>query len=536
MTTKPRARKFRIRRSDPLSVTPARPAPVANDPAADAPAPPVPADVDSPAVAAADTDIAALRREGLTGRQLRMARRVAQKHGLAVTSDFDAVRQLRGRGIDPFQRSNILELVVPNTDGSGAPTVGADADTRVQLPQTVPAKGTNLPSTQRADPGLVRAREIADIQRGMTRRRRRKSLLLMARLAVFVVLPTVLAGWYFYVMATPMYATYSEFVVEQAESQGAAGMGGLFQGSSMATQRDSGTVQSFLQSREAYRRLDEEYGFKAHFSQDFIDPIQRLPEDATDEAGYRAYQEHVKITYDPTEGIIRMEVVAAEPAVGQTFAEALIGYAEEQVDQLTERVRGDQMDGARESYDEAEARRAAALTELLAIQQEAQQIDPVGETAARVQQISALEQQRQQLQVSLSQRLSVARPNQAQVGALESQIAGIDTLISDLRADMTDMGDDSRSLATNNTELRLAEENYTFQTLLVQQALQQMEAARIEANRQVRYLSIGVEPVAPDEAAYPKAFENTALAFLILCGVYLMISLTASVLREQVTN
>ena len=101
---------------------------------------------------------------------------------------------------------------------------------------------------------------------------------------------------------------------------------------------------------------------------------------------------------------------------------------------------------------------------------------------------------------------------------------------------MTDMGDDSRSLATNNTELRLAEENYTFQTLLVQQALQQMEAARIEANRQVRYLSIGVEPVAPDEAAYPKAFENTALAFLILCGVYLMISLTASVLREQVTN
>ena len=72
--------------------------------------------------------------------------------------------------------------------------------------------------------------------------------------------------------------------------------------------------------------------------------------------------------------------------------------------------------------------------------------------------------------------------------------------------------------------------------MLVQQALTQMETAQIEANRQVRYLSLGVEPVAPDEATYPKAFQNTLLAFLIFSGVYLMISLTASILREQVSS
>jgi capsular polysaccharide transport system permease protein len=63
----------------------------------------------------------------------------------------------------------------------------------------------------------------------------------------------------------------------------------------------------------------------------------------------------------------------------------------------------------------------------------------------------------------------------------------------------------------------------------------QLEAARIEANRQVRYLSMGVSPVAPDEASYPRSFENTALAFLIFGGIYLMLSMTASILREQVT-
>ncbi|MDG1520237.1 MAG: hypothetical protein P8H36_06170 [Yoonia sp.] len=48
--------------------------------------------------------------------------------------------------------------------------------------------------------------------------------------------------------------------------------------------------------------------------------------------------------------------------------------------------------------------------------------------------------------------------------------------------------------------------------------------------------SLGVEPVAPDEATYPRALENTILAFLVFAGIYLMISLTASILREQVTT
>ena len=63
-----------------------------------------------------------------------------------------------------------------------------------------------------------------------------------------------------------------------------------------------------------------------------------------------------------------------------------------------------------------------------------------------------------------------------------------------------------------------------------------MEAARVEANKQVRYLSLSMPPVPPDEATYPKAFQNTLVAFLIFGGIYLMLSLTVSILREQVSS
>lgn len=530
MTTKPKARKFRIRRgAAPGDATPATsPAPQADGSAA--------RNVDTPPTSMS-TNLDDIRAEGLTGRQLRMARRVAQKKGLAVTSDFDAVRQLRAAGIDPFQPSTILELVAPGAQPAAPTAPPPPATPKVQLPQTVPQPGSNLPSTQTGNPADKRASEIMKIQRDIAKRRRRKLALLMTRLSFFVMLPTLLVGWYFYVIATPMFATNSEFVIQQAESSGGGGaLGGLFQGTSMATQQDSIAVQSFLASRAAMVRLDEDHGFKSHFSTENIDAIQRLEEGSTNEAAFKLYSDMVKVSYDPTEGILRMEVIAADPVTSQTFSEALIDYAEEQVDQLTQRPRDAAMEGARESYEEAEARRAAALRDWLTIQEEVGQIDPVGETAAIIQRISALESERQRLQLSLQERLSVRSPNEAQVNALQNQIASVEGVIAEERDRMTVAGQNGTSLASRNTELRLAEENYTFQTLQVQAALAQMETARIEANRQVRYLSLGVRPVAPDEATYPRAFENTILAFLIFAGIYLMISITASILREQVTS
>ena len=522
MTIKPKAKKFRIRRDSPMGQ--GSDVPEAQPPAA------VPVDL-------GPTDLDEIRRERLTGRQLRMARRVAQKQGLAVTSDFDAVRQLRAAGVDPFQRNTILELVAPE---AGKPAAGGDPARqelgRIQLPQTVPGPDANMPSTDLASSSAnLRAQDVFKIQRDIGKRRRRKLALLLTRLSFFVFLPTILAGYYFMVLATPMFATNSEFVIQQAEPASAAGgLGGMFAGTSMATQQDSITVQSYLASRAALARLNDEYGFQAHFSDPDIDEIQRLPADASNEDVFKVYKKRVKLSYDPTEGILRMEVIAADPAASQQFSEALIGYAEEQVDQLTRRLREDQMAGARASYESSELRRSEALAEWLQIQQDTEILDPIGESSAIIQQVSALETQRQQLTLDLAAKTSVRRPNAAQVAALTAQIDSLEELITELRDQMTAVSSNG-SIASRNTELRLAEENYTFQTVLVQQALAQMEVAQIEANRQVRYLSLGVEPIAPDEATYPRAFENTVLAFFIFAGIYLMISLRSSILREQVT-
>ncbi len=554
MTTKPKAKKFRIRRN-PVQ---ARPAPQAangaamagtaaqGQPAAPADARPAGEPAAHPRAAstmqgqvasaremAVNEEIDAIRREGLTGRQLRMARRVAQKHGIAATSDFDAVRLLRKAGIDPFKGSNMLELVVPGSR-STPPQEGTEQGP-IQLPQTVPAGGTNLPSTE-SGPIEQRMREIGEIQRDIVRRRRRKLIMLATRLAFFVLLPTIIVGWYFINVATPMYSTRSEFLILKADNTGGGGLGSLLSGTQFATSQDSIAVQSYLQSKDAMLRLDRDVGFKSHFSQEWIDPIQRLAPDATNEAAYKIYRKNVKIGYDPTEGVIRMEVTAADPEVAAEFSRKLISYAEERVNVLSEKKRADQMKDAMAAFEAAQEARRKAQEALVQLQQKGALLDPEGMIASLRSQINNVEIQLQDKQLQLEALLDNPRPNRAKVDGVKGDIRRLEALLARLNRRMVDASQGENSLAELSVRIQMAQADLATRDLMLQSALQQLEQTRSEANRQVRYLTTSVQPVPSQEPSYPRKFENTVLAFLIFSGIYLLISLTASILREQVTS
>lgn len=492
--------------------------------------------VETPAEVAASTDLDAIRREGLTGRQLRMARRVAQKHGLPATSDFDAVRLLRRAGIDPFQRTNMLDLVTsdgqPIADPSRAlAQVQGDG---VRLPQTI--KPMQVPTTEmRAEQSQVS--DIMRIQQDIARRRRRNLMMLGARLAFFVLLPTLLSGIYFFLIATPLYTAKAEFVIQQSANPvaGASGIGGLLQGSPLATSQDSIAVQGYLQSRDAMLRLDKDLGFRSHFSNPDIDSIQRLDATATSEAAYKLYHRNVKISYDPTEGIIKMEVSATDPAVSVDFSKALISYAEEQIDHLTTRLRSDQMEGATEGYKNAEAEMLAAQRRVVDLQDRFKVLNSEVEVTLITTQIGQLDSQLTADRLSLQQMESNENPNAARMEPLKRRIAAMEGEIVSLRSKLTGDSADGTSLSAVQSELLVAQADVQTRQLLLAQSLQSLETARSEANRQVRYLSVSVNPVAPDEPSYPRAFENTMVALLLFAGIYLMISMTAAILREQVS-
>ncbi|EEX09997.1 lipopolysaccharide biosynthesis protein [Ruegeria lacuscaerulensis ITI-1157] len=481
----------------------------------------------------AGTELDEIKREGLTGRQLRIARRMAQKHGLAATSDYDAVRLLRKKGIDPFKRTNLLDF-------GGAPQPAADAPAEpkdkitIQLPQTVKDAPQTLPGPEMS-PAERRAFEIAQIQKDIARRRRRKLIALFARLAAFVLLPTLVVGYYFYKIATPMYASESEFLILQADG-GPGSIGGLLAGTQFATTQDSISVQSFLESKEALLMLDRDAGFSDVFKQDWIDPIQRLEPDATLEDSFKLYKRMITIGYDPTEGVIRMEVAAPDPETATMFSQKLISYAEDRVNALSEKKREDQMRDAVEGFEAAQEARRQAQEDLIELQLKGAVLDPESVIAGLRARINEIEIQLQDKELQLAALLDNLRPNQAKVDGVRADIERLEAVLEELNAEMLDASAGENSLARLSVRIQMAQADLAARDMMLQTAMQQMENTRTEANRQVRYLTVSVNPVPSQEPSYPRKFENTILAFLLFAGIYLMISLTTSVLREQVSS
>ncbi|MEM6729142.1 MAG: capsule biosynthesis protein, partial [Pseudomonadota bacterium] len=245
---------------------------------------------------------------------------------------------------------------------------------------------------------------------------------------------------------------------------------------------------------------------------------------------------HVKIGYDPTEGIIDMEVIAGSPEASQTFSNALITYAEGQVSDLSQRLRDDQMRGARESFADAERKRAEAADRLVQLQTDLGEVDAAGVIAAAQGRISTFETELEQKRIELQAQLANRRPNQARVDGLEADIRFLEQSIAQQKARLTQAVDGAESLASVQAQITIATVDFETRDLMLQQSLQALEAARIAADRQVRYIAISTPPTAPDVPTYPRVFENTFIAFLVFAGIYLMISLTASILREQVSS
>jgi len=159
-----------------------------------------------------------------------------------------------------------------------------------------------------------------------------------------------------------------------------------------------------------------------------------------------------------------------------------------------------------------------------------------GLSASLRSQVSNIQVQRQEKELHLGALLDNDRPNQARVEGVQGDVRRLKNLLSVLERKMTEQVAGEASLAQKTSQIQMAQADLTTADLLMQSALQTLKQLELEASRQVRYLTTSVYPVASENPSYPRSFENTALAFLIFSGIYLMISLTSSILREQVSS
>src|SRR5271169_4335797 len=195
-----------------------------------------------------------------------------------------------------------------------------------------------------------------------------------------VGLPTLVAGVYYFAIASDLYLSEAKFIVRSPKQVQTSSIGALLQSTGLGRAvDDTAVVEDFIMSRDAVRKLERENDLRAVFDRpegDFVTRFPGLLMRSDFEALFRRYDHFVSVETDNTSGVTALRVKAYRPEEAQTIARALVGYSEQLVNELNERARRDALDTARREVDRAEQQISQIQNELTTYRVQQKMLDP----------------------------------------------------------------------------------------------------------------------------------------------------------------
>ncbi len=336
-----------------------------------------------------------------------------------------------------------------------------------------------------------------------------------------VGLPTLVAGVYYFALASDLYLSEVKFVVRGPAKTATSAISAMLSSSSSVSE-DTFAVHEYLMSRDAVQRLDREDGLRSLLSRPEGDLISRFPgftfwrKDF--EALYKAYSRFVTVQVDASTGVSTLQVKAYRPEDAQRIAQSLLTFSEQLINTLNQRSRHDALAIFQREVDATEQDIAKIQSQLTTYRIQQKMLDPKSAAAGPIE---LLAQMNAQLANSKGQLAEIIKnsPNSPHIPLIRTRIASLEKLIADERAKVTG---DSNSVATSLAEYERLDVQRLLSEKILASALASLEGARLEAQRQQLYLETIAQPNLADFPLYPKrtaSFATVVVTCLLTYGI-----------------
>lgn len=333
-----------------------------------------------------------------------------------------------------------------------------------------------------------------------------------------VVVPTLIAAFYYLVIASPLYVSEAKFIVRSSSSSAPSAFGIALQGVGLSSgQTDSFAVHDYIRSPDAVRELQRAVDLEnilAPQGSDLFSRYPRLGERTTLEGLVSAMKRFVTVGYDSSTGISTLRVKAFRPTDAQSLAQKLLAGGEGVVNRLNARAVTDAVRNASNARDAAQQRLDDAQSKLSDFRSREQIIDPENNASESSRLITSLSTRLIELRAERNQVVADT-PNSPILPSLNGRIAAYETEIEDEKAKVA------------GTASSLAPKVGVFEALTFEREIASRDltatnnallAAQQDARRQQVYLERVVAPSLPEEAVEPRRWYSilTVLASCLL--------------------
>jgi capsular polysaccharide transport system permease protein len=366
----------------------------------------------------------------------------------------------------------------------------------------------------------------------------RPGYLSTARLSfgLVVLLPIAIASLYYFAVAADQYIAEFRFSLRAAEAPRPM-LSWPFDASAASppTQAESQIVVQYIGSRAIIDELDSELPLRPLFASAAADWWSRLSLPTSIETLLEYWRHQVDAFYEPSTGTVIVRVRAFTPQASLQLAEAIVGAAERLVNQLSERARHDLLHHAQEDVAQAELRLKTALASIRDFRDREGLIDP-GKTADATAGMAArLRDELVRTQADLSTLQTYMRDDSPVIKVLKARIHSLEAERHGAVRELTDRG----SVVGNAPPRTLGayeqlDSERKYAELAYQHALETLDRARADADRQQLYVASFVPPRLPEEARYPRRWRSLATVALVAFAVWGIGGLTLRSIREHI--
>ncbi len=346
-----------------------------------------------------------------------------------------------------------------------------------------------------------------------------------------VVLISLLILVYFIEVASPRYATQSQFVVKRAGAAELPVSGLAALGAVSSSTKDSLIIKRFIESRVMAMALDEKIELKSHYQNKSNDWLSRLKPDASAEEFVEYYQKHISVFHDEMSDVVVIEVQAFSPEYALILGEVVLQISESFINDLGNKMIDEQVSFAQQDVERKYEEFKAQQQLLIEFQGEKQLFSPEEESGALLNAMNQLQGELIKAEARYKELSSVMRRTAPEVKAQKNLIDSLKAQLAEERQRLVSEKDTSLSrVSLDFQEIKL---NARLASDLYTSSLASLEFVKAEAYRKLKHLLIVAPPALPQDETYPRRFYNIITWFLVLLLTYLIGRLIAAVIREH---
>jgi capsular polysaccharide transport system permease protein len=349
-------------------------------------------------------------------------------------------------------------------------------------------------------------------------------------LLLFVLLPSLIAGIYYALIASGQYVSETRMIVrtigvsEQFDTSEKRGERSIIGGDSLT--QDSYIVANYLRSPEIVRKLNTDIGLIQLFSRDNIDLLSRLSASASLEDLTSYWNRHIDTYVDGPSGIIVFTVRAFSAEDAVVISKTALAAADVMIDKISEKAKKDLVARGESDLTESLAEYRQSLNQLQSYQNESGVLDPVSSARMVNIIIAKLSEQKTELTVELQALEAAKADDSARARQMRRSIDALDEQIQFRKNSLAGKTNgDEDQLSENMAQFSQLETRRFVTQALYEATVRNLDTAKSTALKRTTFISIFSDSSLPQKSEYPARFTSWVMLSLGLLTIWITVTL-----------